>query len=184
MCAGEPLLDENTVRHRVRMVVAEMAPVKDVPVSSESELTEIVHKSAAAAGLVYEPDQQTGERLDERILLDAQGKNTLPLLEFALEQLFKRLKVVEIEAADHAPARIERRLTFAAYNAMQRLDGAINQSAENALAELGNAELEALPRLLRYAIPFILRMPTQSRPLLHTIAHEVIADIGLDCLCR
>jgi eukaryotic-like serine/threonine-protein kinase len=136
------------------LALKDVGGVYDLAAPSESELTEIVHKSAAAAGLVYEPDQETGERLDERILLDAQGKNTLPLLEFALEQLFKRLKVVEIEATDNAPARIERRLTFAAYNAMQRLDGAINQSAENALAELGNAELDALPRLLRrLAVP-------------------------------
>jgi hypothetical protein len=136
------------------LALKDVGGVYDLAAPSESELTEIVHKSAAAAGLVYEPDQETGERLDERILLDAQGKNTLPLLQFALEQLFKRLKVVEIEATDNAPARIERRLTFAAYNAMQRLDGAINQSAENALAELGNAELDALPRLLRrLAVP-------------------------------
>ncbi|MEA2885676.1 MAG: eukaryotic-like serine/threonine-protein kinase [Bradyrhizobium sp.] len=136
------------------LALKDVGGVYDLAAPSESELTEIVHKSAAAAGLVYEPDEETGERLDERILLDAQGKNTLPLLEFALEQLFKRLKLVEIEATDHAPGRIERRLTFAAYNAMQRLDGAINQSAENALGELGNAELDALPRLLRcLAVP-------------------------------
>jgi tetratricopeptide (TPR) repeat protein len=136
------------------LALKDVGGVYDLAAPGESELAEIVHKSAAAAGLVYEPDQETGEPLDERILLDAHGKNTLPLLQFALEQLFERLKVVEIEATDHAPARIERRLTFAAYNAMQRLDGAINQSAEGALAELGDAELAALPRLLRcLAVP-------------------------------
>jgi hypothetical protein len=136
------------------LALKDVGGVYDLAAPGESELAEIVHKSAAAAGLVYEPDEETGERLDERILLDAQGKNTLPLLQFALEQLFERLKVVEIEATDNAPARIERRLTFAAYNAMQRLDGAINQSAEDALAELGDAELAALPRLLRcLAVP-------------------------------
>ena len=66
----------------------------DLAAPGESELSEIVHKSAAAAGLVYETNGETGERLDERILRDAQGKNTLPLLQFALDRLFKDRETV------------------------------------------------------------------------------------------
>jgi tetratricopeptide (TPR) repeat protein len=118
--------------------------VYDLAAPGESELTEIVHKSAAASGLIYEKDKETGECLDEQILADAQGKNTLPLLQFALDRLFQERKDVEGETL----------LTFAAYNAMQRLDGAINQTAEAALAGLGEPEIDALPRLLRsLAVP-------------------------------
>jgi tetratricopeptide (TPR) repeat protein len=118
--------------------------VYDLATPGESELTEIVRKSAAAAGLIYETNADTGERLDERILKDAHGKNTLPLLQFALDRLFKDREIVDGEV----------RLTFAAYEAMHGLDGAIHQAAETALARLGQTEIDALPRLLRcLAVP-------------------------------
>jgi eukaryotic-like serine/threonine-protein kinase len=116
----------------------------DLPVPGEADLAEIVHMSAAATGLVYETNARSGERLDERILKDAQGENTLPLLEFALERLFSEREVVDGET----------RLTFAAYEAMGGLGGAIDQAAEAALSTLGEKEIAALPRLLRsLAVP-------------------------------
>src|ERR1700754_332709 len=51
------------------LALKDVGGVYDLAAPSESELTEIVHKSAAAAGLVYEPDQETGEPLDQRIPL-------------------------------------------------------------------------------------------------------------------
>ena len=133
--------------------------VYDLAAPSEPELVEIVHKSAAAAGLVYEKDERTGERLDERILRDAQGQNMLPLLQFALERLFEKREVVRTdEAAQGYAARTEAheevRLTFDAYNKMKGLDGAIDQTAKAALDTLGPAEIRSLPRLLRcLAVP-------------------------------
>ena len=128
----------------------------DLAAPGESELSEIVHKSAAAAGLVYETNGATGERLDERILRDAQGKNTLPLLQFALDRLFKDREIVteRVRVDGREVIHEEVRLTFAAYEAMGGLDGAIDQAAEAALARLGKAEIGALPRLLRcLAVP-------------------------------
>ncbi len=138
------------------LALKDAGAVYDLAAPGESELTEIVQKSAAAAGLVYEQNLQSGERLDERILQDAQGRNTLPLLQFALDRLFKEKESVgRQEIIDgHALIREELRLTFAAYEAMHGLDGAINQAAEAALGKLGRAEIEALPRLLRsLAVP-------------------------------
>ncbi|MFI5010727.1 MAG: hypothetical protein ACHQAY_00105 [Hyphomicrobiales bacterium] len=118
--------------------------VYDLAAPGESELGEIVYKSAAAAGLVYETDEKTGQRLDETILAYAQGKNTLPLLQFALERLFEERVQVGKEI----------RLTVDAYRRMGGLAGAINRTAEAALARLGKAEVAALPRLLRsLAVP-------------------------------
>ncbi len=133
--------------------------VYDLAAPGESELTEIVHLSAAAAGLSYEANSETGERLDERILKDAQGKNTLPLLQFALDRLFQQRQVVDGEV----------RLTYSAYEAMHGLDGAINQTAETALATLGKTEIEALPRLLR-----CLAVPARDPNLAHTGGNELM----------
>ncbi len=125
----------------------------DLAAPGPSELTEIVHKSAAAAGLVYEKDARTGKALDERILEDAQGDNMLPLLEFALQRLFEKRVDVALAPAPGEPPdarpRREVRLTFDAYKKMNRLDGAINETAKAALGKLGDAEVAALPRLLR-----------------------------------
>lgn len=75
---------------------------------------------------------------------DAQGKNTLPLLEFALDSLFERREAVGYET----------QLTFAAFEKIGGLDGAIYKTAEAALSKLGREEQEALPRLLRaLAVP-------------------------------
>jgi hypothetical protein len=126
------------------LALKDAGAVYDLAAPGESELTEIVHKSAAAAGLTYEQHAETHERLDERILKDAHGKNTLPLLQFALDRLFQEREIVGDEV----------RLTFAAYEAMHGLDGAIHQAAEAALVPLGDAEIDALPRLLRcLAVP-------------------------------
>lgn len=136
------------------LALKDVGGVYDLAAPGEAELAEIVHKSAAAAGLVYEMAPETGEHLDERILQDARGKNTLPLLQFALEQLYENRTTVEIAATGTEPAHHEVRLTFAAYDAMEGLGGAINQTAEAALAGLGPSEVAALPRLLRsLAVP-------------------------------
>jgi hypothetical protein len=104
----------------------------------ESELTEIVQKSAEAAGLVYGTDPVTGERLDERILRDAVGGDSLPLLEFTLNGLYERREIIDGET----------RLTGEAYDRMGGLDGAIDSAAENAIKGFGEDEKAALPRLL------------------------------------
>ena len=165
--------------------------VYDLAAPGESELTEIVHKSAAAAGLVYETNRETGERLDERILKDALGKNTLPLLQFALDRLFKdRELVTGREIVDEREVvREEVRLTFAAYEAMHGLDGAINQSAEAALAGLDQAAIDSLPRLLRcLAVPVHDRKSATaagSDLTVRTVTrHEAVPDTATDRLVR
>jgi len=126
------------------LALKDAGAVYDLAAPGESELTEIVHRSAAAAGLVYGLSPSGDERLDERILRDAQGGNTLPLLQFALDSLFQEREIVGAET----------QLTFAAYEKMGGLDGAIDKTAEAALSNLSKEEQEALPRLLRaLAVP-------------------------------
>ncbi|HEV2955287.1 MAG TPA: tetratricopeptide repeat protein [Xanthobacteraceae bacterium] len=104
-----------------------------------AELAEIVRAPAAAADLAYETDAATGERLDERLLKDADRPDLLPLLQFTLNQLF------EARATDGGRTL----LTFAAYRALGGLEGAVDKEAEAALATLTDAEGARLPRLLR-----------------------------------
>ena len=110
----------------------------DLAPPDAAALAEIVRAPAAAAGLVYESDAETGERLDERLLRDAERADLLPLLQFTLNQLFEAR-----ERPDH------NRLTFAAYRALGGLEGAVEKEAEAAFARLGATEQARLPRLLR-----------------------------------
>jgi hypothetical protein len=103
------------------------------------EMAKIVHDPAAAAGLAWEREAASGERLDERLIADILDPDLLPLVQFALDRLYEQL-----ETREGAPT-----LTFAAYRALGALDGAIYTAAEQAFATLGAAEQAALPRLLR-----------------------------------
>ena len=80
--------------------------------------------------------------------------------EFALERLFKNREETDVEYksvhnnATQKEIRHEVRLTFKSYNDINGIDGAIDQTAKDALARLGAAERHALPRLLRrLAVP-------------------------------
>jgi hypothetical protein len=110
----------------------------DVAPPDSAELVEIVRGPAAAAGLRYEHDPATGETLDETLLKDAERPDLLPLLQFALNQLF--------EAAKQSEPQL---LSFAAYRALGGLAGAVDKEAEAALNALGEPERARLPRLLR-----------------------------------
>jgi hypothetical protein len=103
-----------------------------------AELAEIVRAPAAAAGLVFESDDQHGA-LDERLLADAKTADSLPLLQFTLRQLYERRREESGET----------RLTHGAYEELGGLRGAIAEEAERAIAGLPPETLDALPRLLR-----------------------------------
>ena len=61
----------------------------DLTPPGPAELAEIVRRPAEAAELVFETDPQTGERLDERLLREADRPDMLPLLQLALNRLFE-----------------------------------------------------------------------------------------------
>ncbi|HEV7464296.1 MAG TPA: ATP-binding protein, partial [Methyloceanibacter sp.] len=111
----------------------------DLAPPGATEIDDIIRGPATAAGLVYETDPKTGERLDDRLIRDVDRPDMLPLLQFALDFLFEQ-RVTE---------NGETRLTFKAYDTLGGLAGAIDQEAERAMASLGKDELERLPRLLR-----------------------------------
>jgi len=108
----------------------------DLPPPADEERREIVEGPARAAGLAFERDAATGESLADRLVADAQGPNSLPLLQFALAELFDQRD------------RTTGVLRFATYRAMGGLPGAMERHAEAALAARPPAEQEALPSVL------------------------------------
>jgi tetratricopeptide (TPR) repeat protein len=112
----------------------------DVAVPGPEVLAEIVRRPATAAGLVFEQRKDagsnTGNSLDEALLTAAGGNaDALPLLGFTLQSLFA--------------ARDGDRLTFAAYEQLGGLEGAIGRAAEQAFDGLDAAAQATLPQLLR-----------------------------------
>ncbi len=104
-----------------------------------AELAEIVRAPASAAALTFDANPRTGERLDERLLREADRPDMLPLLQLALSRLW--------EARETRGA--ETHLPFAAFEKLGGLEGIIEEAGETALAKLGETERGKLPALLR-----------------------------------
>ena len=102
---------------------------------SPAEIGRLVRQPALMAGLRFAEDSRTGERLDD-VLRDAAAAapDALPLLEFTLDQLYRR--------------REGDWLTFEAYHALGGLEGALAQHAEEVFATLEAAAKAALPTAL------------------------------------
>jgi len=126
----------------------------DLAPPGAAELAEIVRQPAAAAELVFETDPTTGERLDERLLREADRPDMLPLLQLALNRLFESRIVVGSDTL----------LAIAAFDELGGLAGVIDREAERVVGTLGEMELAALPRLLRRLV---------------VVAHEVAGAAGL-----
>ena len=109
----------------------------DLLAPTAAEVGQMIRLPAAAAGLRFEARTEGGERLDE-ILRDAAvaSPESLPLMEFALEELYKR----------RAP---DGTLTHAAYGEIGGVEGALAGRAEEVFL--------ALPPMARAALPAVLR---------------------------
>jgi hypothetical protein len=106
---------------------------------SVAEMGEVLRGPAAAAGLEWEMDPVSGQKLDAEILAGVDRSDLLPLLQFVLQQLFEQRATVGPTAM----------LTWAAYRRIGSLDGAIDTAARRALDGVGEPDRRALPRLLR-----------------------------------
>lgn len=102
-----------------------------------TEIGQMIRHPARAAGLLFEKDPATGERLDD-VLHEAAARDSsaLPLLEFTLDELFMR------QAEDKI-------LTFAAYRELGGIEGALARRAEEVYGSLAPAVQATLPAVLR-----------------------------------
>ena len=105
----------------------------DLPPPGASEISEIIAGPARAAGLVFE--ERDGKSLAKTIEAAVGGADALPLLQMTLSQLFA--------------AREGSKLTFAAYEAIGGLEGAIAARAEEVFRSTSPAAQGMLNSVLR-----------------------------------
>jgi WD40 repeat protein len=112
----------------------------DIAAPSPAELAEMIRKPAQLAGLSFEINDKTGLGLDAVLAEDAATEpGALPLLSFTLDELYRRDIV----------ARQGKVLTFATYEELGELDGAIATRADEVVGALPEPAQKALPRVLR-----------------------------------
>ncbi len=118
--------------------IKEWAVVVDLPIISHSEISEIIEEPAKKACLKWEIDNK-GNALNERIISDAAKINDLPLIEFALSELYNLR-----DKNDY--------LTFNAYEEIGGLKGAIVSYADNFYNQLDEKEKVALNEIFGFVI--------------------------------
>ena len=112
----------------------------DIAAPAPAELADMIRKPAQAAGLSFESHPETGIGLDAVLAERAAAEpGVLPLLSFTLDELYRRDVI-----ASHG-----RVLTYATYEALGGLEGAIATRADQTVAALAPAAQAALPRVLR-----------------------------------
>ena len=145
----------------------------NLPPPSIADIGEIVRFPAEAAGLEWQKDPASGQRLDDRILADVDRSDLLPLIQFVLQQLFEQRETI-----GGSPT-----LTWAAYARIGSLDGAINTAANRAIEGLDDGDRAALPGLLRALVAFPVASngladspPTLRRAPLEKAARDAHGD--------
>jgi len=107
------------------------------PTGAEIDL--IITRPAEAAGIAFEKDARSGVSL-AAVIREAAARDpaSLPLLSFLLDELYRR----DVEGGER------RLLTYATYNELGQLEGAIARRAERLVQELSPRRAAALPGLL------------------------------------
>jgi WD40 repeat protein len=125
-----------------------------------SDIHRIITGPAVLAGLAFEKNV-SGESLDQRILNDAVGHpEALPLIEFALAQLYETRTV-------------EGLLTFAAYDKLGGVEGAIGRHAEAVFAALSEAVRTAFGPVFIALVA--LDESDKARPVRRRVTLEALA---------
>jgi WD40 repeat protein len=112
----------------------------DIAAPSPAELAEMIRKPAQLAGLSFETSDKTGLGLDAVLAEHAATEpGALPLLSFTLDELYRRDVL-----ASHG-----KMLTYASYEGLGQLEGAIATRADEVIGALPVSAQKALPRVLR-----------------------------------
>jgi hypothetical protein len=107
----------------------------------EIALGQMIRLPASAAGVLFEEDHATGERLDD-ILRDAAVKNpaALPLLEFALEELYQQ------RDTENCLLKLD------AYRALGGVEGALGRRAEESFTAASEKAQEKFDQIFRHLV--------------------------------
>lgn len=126
-------------------------------------LQRIIREPAKLAGLDFELNSDTGKPLDEEILDHIKANpEALPLLEFALEELYQR-------RSD------SRQLTYAAFREVGGVDGALGRQAEALFATLPLTCQEAFSRVF-HSLVTISETDKSTATRRRALAHELQSD--------
>ncbi|MBV8416312.1 MAG: protein kinase, partial [Verrucomicrobia bacterium] len=114
----------------------------DLQAPTPYEVGNIIRLPAEAAGLHFQHNQETGQRLDEA-LRDAASATpeSLPLLEYVLSLLY-----------DKQEGRSDGLLRWSDYRELGELKGALAKHAEDVFSTLGAHEQESFPLVMRYLV--------------------------------
>ena len=118
---------------------------------SDGELGQIIEGPVREAGLRFEVDAAGLSLAEEIRRAAARQANSLPLLEYLLDQLFDRRTAEGV-------------LTFQAYEELGGLEGAIGRRAEQVLAGLPAEDQTALPEVVRRLVAVSEAGMATSRP--------------------
>jgi hypothetical protein len=119
---------------------------------NEAELARIIRRPAEAAGLVFEDDKDRGP-LDEVIARETMKQNgALPLLEYALTQLYEK-------------GRDRGVMTFADYDKIEGVSGAITSEANRVFAGLSEEARKAFDSVLGHVIHLTEEIATSRMAL-------------------
>lgn len=129
----------------------------------ESELAEIIEKTAEAVDVAYGTDPETGKSLDEVLLEDSRGVDSLPLLSFALKELYARR--VERDGRQTFP--------FEEYRAFGGISGAIDSSATQALESAFGKPAKGFDRQLERLLRLLVVQVVNSRS--STVGREALS---------
>ena len=139
----------------------------------EMQLGQMIRLPAAAAGLSFEEDYDSGQRLDD-VLRDAAlaSPSSLPLLEFALEELYLK----------RDPKR--GLLLLEAYKAMGGVEGALGERAEESFTQTSAAAQERFAHVFRKLVTInskgVAISPDGDEPAVRRRARkdEIATDAG------
>ena len=147
--------------HPALMIDKERGAHMDLAPPDADAFAQMIRRPARAAGLIYGTDASGMNRLDDRLCAEAlHARDALPMLQYTLQALY----------LDRAPGN---ELTWAAYDSLGGLEGAIGRRAEATLAGLPPGPQEALTRLL----PRLVGLSTEdASPTSRWVAGSTIAD--------
>jgi WD40 repeat protein len=158
----------------------------DISTPGHAQIAEIVTKSAEAAGLTFDTDPVSEKRLNALLIADTEGRDALPLLQFALQRLYDAM-VTRFAAAGRGLASVkpaELVLQFKDYADFGGLEGALRDAAEDAFGGLDEDARSRLPRLARA----LLRRGESGYTLQsagpHQFAHDVAALRLIEALTK
>lgn len=121
--------------------------VVDIPNVSASDILEIIEEPARKANLKWEINNK-GVSLSKQIAQEAGSVSNLPLLEFALSELYNKCSDTEY-------------LTFKAYEEIGRLEGAVVKYANDFYQGLSNEEKQEFEKLLSSLVAIALDKKTR-----------------------